>query len=189
MAIPKVKYTVNLQDLFGARLDLDESTKQAIGQAIIDKIVERTQNNLDKNDKSLGHYSKSYKATADFAILKGRKNLVDLTATGDMLAALTITKMTPQTITIGFNDTEQNAKAYGHISGFKGHPVLEGLVQERDFLGLPDGELENIGSQYESDANTIDSIQSATTRDQLNKSILDYIDELNAQIIPSEEIP
>jgi len=181
----KAEYKVNLADLFGERLDLDESTKSAIGQAIIDKIVERTQDNKDKNGRSLGSYSKSYKSTIDFAVLKGRTSAVDLTATGDMLAALTITKSTPQTITIGFDDPNENDKAYGHISGFEGHPVLEGKVRKRDFLGLPMGELNTIANDFKDDVRTIDSIQGATTRDELNKSILDYLDELNAQIIPT----
>lgn len=183
--IPKVEFKVNLEDLFGERLDLNEATKQAIGQAIIDRIVERTQDNKDKNGRSLGTYSKSYKDSTDFKILKGAEKLVNLTATGDMLAALTITKTTPQTITIGYDDPAENAKAYGHISGMEGHPVLEGKVPKRDFMGLPDKDLQDIASDFESDVRAIDAIESATTREELNRSILDVIDEFNAQIIPT----
>jgi phage gpG-like protein len=186
--IPKVEYKINLETMFAARLDIDDATKEAIGQAIIDKIVERTQDNLDKNNKSLGSYSKSYRSSVEFEILKGAKRAVDLTATGDMLAALTITKTTPQTITIGFNDTEQNTKAYGHISGMEGHPVLEGRVQKRDFMGLPDEELNKISADFAFDVEQIDRIQNATTRQELDQAVLSYIDELSGQIIPSEDI-
>jgi hypothetical protein len=179
--IPKVEYKVNLTDLFGERLDLTEATKEAIGQAIIDKIINRTQDNLDKNNNSLGTYSSSYKDSPDFKILKGNKSLVDLTATGDMLGNIDIIKITPQTIVFGFPDGTQNTKAYGHISGMKGHPVLDGKVQKRDFFGLPNEDLDKIADEFRDDAEQVDRINNAQTREDLDREVLSLIDELNIE--------
>lgn len=181
--VPKLTYKVNLENLFGGRYDLSESIKQAIGQEIIDRIAKRTtEEKEDKHGDSLGTYSKSY-GESDFAKIFGKKagQRVNLTATGDMLASMDIKDTTAQTITIHFDDDEQNAKAYGHISGMKGHPFLDGKVQKRDFFGLPKEELESIAAEFESDVVAIDKILGAETHDELNESILDLIKDLGTE--------
>lgn len=181
--IPKVKFKINLDELFGGRHNTNEGTRQSIGQAIIDKIVERTaEQNVDKFGKTLGKYSPGYKKSLGFKVMKGGQGTVNLKASGDMLASITIVESTPHTITIGFDDAEQNAKAYGHISGMAGHPVLDGRVKVRDFFGLPKRELESIASDFEDQVRAVDAIEKAETRDQLDRAITDLISDLEGEI-------
>jgi hypothetical protein len=180
--IPQVKFKINLDQLFGERLNVNRSTREAIGQAVIDRIVERTQSGIDKFGRSLGRYSPSYKSSLAFKVTKGGDSIVNLTQTGDMLGSLTIVEQSDRTLTIGFDDSDQNVKAYGHISGMEGHPVLEGKVKKRDFMGLPKGELDKIASEFESQAKQVDSIENATTREELDQAITDLIDELSGEI-------
>lgn len=181
--IPQVKFKVNLTELFGEKLSLNQATRESIGQAIIDKIVERTQEqNVDKFGKTLGKYSDTYRKSLAFKVAKGGQSAVNLTLTGDMLASLTVLAQTDQTVTIGFDDSEQNAKAYGHISGMAGHPVLDGKVKVRDFMGLPKSELNAIAAEFEDQATVVDSIESAQTRAQLDRAVLNLISEVSEEI-------
>jgi len=180
--IPQVKFKINLDDLFGERLDVSRSTREAIGQAVIDRIVERTQSGIDKFGRSMGAYSKSYRDSLAFKVTKGGQKEVNLTQTGDMLGSLTIVDQTARTLTIGYDDSEQNTKAYGHISGMQGHPVLDGKVKKRDFLGLPKSELEKIASEFETQAKQVDAIENASTRQQLDQVVTDLIDQLNSEL-------
>jgi hypothetical protein len=107
---------------------------------IVNEIRARTEKGIDKDNKPLGTYRKSYTESAIFQIYKGRKRNVDLVLTGEMLASLRSNKGTSGVITISLDGTENKAKAYGHITGFRGHPFIKG-VQKRDFLGLPDERL------------------------------------------------
>lgn len=181
--IPKVKFKVNLDEMFGERFKTNQSTREAIGQAVIDKIVERTQElNVDKFGKSLGRYSDAYKKSLDFKVSKGGQSEVNLTLTGDMLASLTIIEQTDRTITVGFDDSDQNAKAYGHISGMAGHPVLDGKVKKRDFMGLPKSEINAIANEFEDQVRTIDEIEDAETREDLDRAVLRLIEEVEGEI-------
>lgn len=180
--VPQVKFKVNLEDLFGERLSLNRSTREAIGQALIDRIVERTQDGIDKFGKSMGGYSPAYKKSLAFKVTKGGQSQVNLTQTGDMLGSLTILEETAQTITLGFDDSDQNAKAFGHISGMQGHPVLDGKVKKRDFMGLPAKDLKAIASQFEDQARRVDAIDSAKTRAELDQAITNLIDEVSGEI-------
>lgn len=180
--IPQVKFKVNLDDLFGERLNVNRATREAIGQAIIDRITERTQDGIDKKGRSMGSYSAAYKASLAFKVTKGGQSTVNLTQTGDMLGSLTIIDQSPRTITIGFDDPRENTKAYGHISGMAGHPVLDGKVKPRDFLGLPKTDLDAIASEFEDQAKAIDSIEDASTREELDSAITNLLDQLEGEI-------
>jgi hypothetical protein len=180
---PKVQFKVSLEELFGERLDLNQSIKESIGQAIIDRIVQRTsEDSIDRYGKSLGKYSKSY-AKSLFGQVYGKKAGGDVTllATGDMLGGMNVIAQTSQSITIGFDQDEQNTKAYGHVSGMQGHPTLEGKVKKRDFMGLPKSELDAIAAEFEADAKRIDAIQNAETRDQLDSAVIDIIAQLEGE--------
>jgi hypothetical protein len=180
MGHPKQTFKVNLSELLGGKHEVDEATRQSIGQAVIDRIVERTSvDSIDRYGKSLGRYSKSYANSLSGQVF-GKKAGGDVTllATGDMLGSLTIVASTADTITIGYEDDAQNTKAYGHISGMKGHPILEGKVKPRNFLGLPATELDAIGSDFEDQVAAIESINSAGTKAELDQSILKAIEQL-----------
>jgi hypothetical protein len=179
--IPKLKFKINLDEMFGDSYSTNSGTRQAIGQAIIDRIVSRTREDMvDKFGRSLGKYSPSYKDSLDFKVLKKGQTQVNLTASGDMLDLLTIIEETPNSVTIGWKDDEQNTKAFGHISGMEGHPVLEGRVKKRDFFGLPKNEINEIAAEFEDQVIQVDAIESAQTRDQLDRAITDIIAQIGS---------
>lgn len=132
--VGKVKYKVNLQDMFGERVPDDEDFRGAVVQAVIDRIIERTESGIDKSGHRFKGYSAAYKKAT------GKSDPPDLKLTGDMLANIDIIDKSPQTITLGFPDETENAKAYNHTEGI--------TVPRRDFFGLPKKELAAIASQF-----------------------------------------
>jgi phage gpG-like protein len=117
--------------------------KTIYGQRLVDQIVDRTQDSLDKNGKPLGTYKASYKDTVIFKLYKGNKQTVDLTLTGDMLSSLRA-RPKGNYIIINLEGEENRSKAQGHISGIYGK---KGRTAPRDFLGLPKDVEEKIMKQ------------------------------------------
>ena len=109
-----------------------------IARAVIEEIVERTQNkSLNKDGKKLAAYSKTYRESLDFE-LAGKTGKVNLTMTGDMLAALDILEVQRRKATIGIDgETEESDRAHGHITGANNLPV-------RNFLGISNRALARI---------------------------------------------
>lgn len=183
MRIPKVKFKVNLDEIFGANLSYGPATRQAIGQAVIDQIVKRTQEQrIDKNGKPLKGYSKTYAQTLEAKIAgKSAGEPANLTLHGDMLGSLTIVDETAKTITIGFDDSKENAKAYGHISGMEGHPTIKkGKV--RDFMGLPKKDLESIAAKFADDVESVSDVTRAKSRQTFEDRILKAIQDIEEEI-------
>lgn len=129
--------------------------KSLLGIRIVDKIVERTQDNKGVKkegdrvvgERSLGTYKKapsgktSYKDSLVFQIYKDGQKKVDLTLTGEMLESLN-SKSTSSNKLVFFLEGQNNKdKAQGHISGIYGD---KGRTQPRDFLGLPNNVLSKI---------------------------------------------
>lgn len=115
--------------------------KTLFGQRIVDEIVRRTRElNVDKNGKSLGTYSKEYKKSMVFQIYKDGQKKVDLTLTGEMLESLR-NNASAYTIVIDLEGDNNRGKAQGHITGKYGK---FGKSKPRDFLGLPDKEVDKI---------------------------------------------
>lgn len=64
---------------------------------------------------------------------KGGDKTPNLELSGDMLSALTY-ENDAYSVKIGIWDDDQAIKAYGHITGMKGHPYLAGKVPKRKLL-------------------------------------------------------
>lgn len=64
---------------------------------------------------------------------KGGDTTANLDLNGDMMRALE-SNVNADGINIGIFDEDQAIKAYGHITGFKGHPWLDGKVKPRKLL-------------------------------------------------------
>jgi hypothetical protein len=115
--------------------------KTLYGQRVVDEIVNRTrEKNVDKNGKSLGTYSKTYKDSLIFEIYKGGDKKVNLTLTGEMLESLRNIN-SAYSIVINLDGENNRGKAQGHITGRLGK---NGKAKPRDFLGLPKSEEERI---------------------------------------------
>jgi hypothetical protein len=128
--------------MFGVNLRGQDALKQAIGQKIIDKIQERTQQ--DGRDGLLGNssskgYSKQYRNSLDFdAAGKGSK--VNLTLTGDMLETMDVVDISGNEVVIGWQSREEQLKAGNHITG--------DTVPKRDFFGLTRSDISEIKSEF-----------------------------------------
>lgn len=129
-------------DLSGYGLSPDQ--KDEVADLIIERIVNRTDQGKDKNNRPFKEYSDSYKESLDFKIAGKKGKPVNLQLSGDMLAALSVLDKTSRSVTIGFeNGSEENAKADGNIRGTYGQSKpIPGKA--RDFLGITIKELTDI---------------------------------------------
>ena len=120
--------------------DLDDDAREQLADDIIETIRRRTEKGVDKSGRRFPAYSEGYVDSLDFKIAGKSKTRVDLTLSGDMLAALTVLDSRPGKIVIGFEDgSPENARADGNIRGsYGGSPNPS---KARDFLGLPPAEL------------------------------------------------
>lgn len=143
----KAKLDVNLNELFGKRVRLTPALKEHIGQAIIDKIRERSSDNKDVNGIKFKSYSKEYIKSDDFKAYGKKKGDINLELTGDMMSELDITKVKGNTLTISWEDSTEQAKAYNHNIG--------DTVKKREFLGLQSKEANEIAKEFKSDVKTV----------------------------------
>jgi len=115
-----------------------------LADLIVERIVARTQDGLDREGKKFKKYSPEYIKSLDFEIAGKSKGDINLTLSGDMLAALKPLKITDSQIVIGFdNGTEENARADGNIRGTYGKPTPD-KSKARDFLGITRAELRDL---------------------------------------------
>lgn len=142
--VKKVKFKVNLSDMFGERVPDNQDFKEGVAQAILDRIQERTESGMDKEGRSFTPYSDAY------AKRKGvSAGDVDMTLFGDMLSDMDIVNMSSQTVTLGFPDETENAKAFNHTTG--------DTVPKRDFFGLPQKDLREIARRFSSELKELKS--------------------------------
>lgn len=117
----------------------NRSFRQQFSKSVIDRIVERTHSGIDKNGSQFREYSEAYKSS-DVFLIYGKSSTVNLELTGEMLSSLKgVSNM--QSIVIELIGNKNKAKAHGHINGIKSKKY--GRVK-RDFLGLPDEDLDTI---------------------------------------------
>lgn len=131
---------VNLDEMFGQMVPNSTSFRQRVGQAIIDKIRERAESNIDVKGKPFKKYSKEYTESVGFAAYGKSSGNVNMQQTGDMLGLLDIVDEKKSKIVIGWTDSEQAAKAYNHITG--------DTVPKRNFLGVSKEDLDEIAASF-----------------------------------------
>lgn len=169
MSTPKVKFQINLKELFDGVPVEDEALRQAIGGSIIERIIERTQSGIDRAGRKFKGYSEAYRESLGFKAF-GKTNQVDLTQTGDMLGTLEVIKDTPTTMTLGWEDETQNAKAYNHTTG--------DTVPKRDFFGLPKEELESIASEFREDVKSFKDLAESRGTSDFDRTAVSFIARL-----------
>lgn len=133
-------------------VDYGPDERDAIGQEIIDRIIERTRNEQkDRFGENFPAYSKSYEKE------KG-SSTVDLTMTGAMLDELQVLSHRRGEVVIGYDaSSELNGRAEGNIKGSYGGS--DNPSRARDFLGIEDTDLEAILGRF--DVNTQSSVEQA----------------------------
>ena len=136
------KLVIDLDEMFGRLVPNSSRFRQAVGQAILDTIVSRTQDdNKGWKGSAFKAYSDEYADSLEFAAAGKSESNVNLTNSGDMLGLMDITKETQSTIEIGWPDADEAQKAHGHITGNVG--------KKRDFFGITEGEMESIVTDLE----------------------------------------
>jgi len=164
----EVSTEIDLKSLLGAA-SKNESIRQVFFEAAFDKLLAR----LDQGrgvDGRLHAYSKSYKDSLAFAAF-GKSNTVNMQLTGDMVQSITVLDSSETKLKIGIDDTEQAAKAYGHMTGMKGHPTLAGKVDARNWFGWKDSELIKIADAIKPEINKRDILSDAVVLKLLNKLV------------------
>jgi hypothetical protein len=129
---------VDLTELFGKEIR-DENLRLKIAQAAMDKIIDRTQEGLDRNGRPFHKYSKSYMESLAFNLDKTGAT-PNLTLTGDMLGNMDVVDDDETSFTIAIDDMDA-PKAFNHITG--------DTLPRRDFFGLSKSELDDLRSEFE----------------------------------------
>jgi hypothetical protein len=113
---------------------LDTGDREELNKEIGDYIVTSMLDVLGDGDSPVagaGHFHKLSKEYADEE--KGGDTNPNMELNGDMLSALTF-EADAYSVKVGFWDDTEAAKAYGHTTGFKGHPTLEGKAPQRKII-------------------------------------------------------
>lgn len=133
----EVSQTFDLSEVYGR-----EPTTQEISNFIDlakERIIERSQSGVDVNGNEFKRY------TEDYADQKGvPRGDVDMTLFGDMLLSID-GEPTGNGVKIMI-DGDEAPKAYGHMTGFKGHPTIPNGKYTRKFFGLTRDEAEAIAN-------------------------------------------
>jgi len=128
----EVSQEIDLEEIFGR--DVPNDVAQEFAREAIERIIERSQSGEDNAGKSFKSYTKKY------ADIKGSDE-VDMTLFGDMLGTLDF-EVSGNKIKVKIAD-DQAPKAYGHMTGYKGHPtIING--PKRKFFGISTNEAETI---------------------------------------------
>lgn len=159
----KITQTIDLNEVVGSDISSDEILVTKIGQAIIDYIDTRVEDGMGLGREKLkSPYSKSYSESLNFKAAGKSRSHVNMRLSNDMMAAIDIVEKKGAKITYGITDPEEAAKAYGHQTGFEGHPTIPEGKYKRPFFGV--------------------------TKDEIKKYILDeFKDEINAKKVTSAE--
>lgn len=136
----RARLEVNLKELFGSNVPNSSEFRQAVGQAIIDAIQDRSAENRGWDGSRFKNYSKTYADSIEFKAYGKSKTDPNLKQTGDMLGLMDVVSESTTKIVIGWNDREEAAKAHGHITGNVG--------VKRDFLGLNNSEATEIRQAF-----------------------------------------
>jgi hypothetical protein len=169
VSLSRIEQEIDLEEIFGQDLSQAEGLKAAIGQAIIDRMVERTEGGIAVTGRPLrAPYSKHYQESLEFKAAGKSKGRVNMTLTGDMLASLDVLSTSGNKIKVGIADESQIPKAYNHIVG--------DTVPKRPFFGITQTELKDIAREFKSDVEALRSQEQTTS---LERRALDIVSALN----------
>lgn len=121
---------------------LTKAERLDIADLVIEFIVDRTQRGIDVAGKRFPAYSKAYIDSLDFENA-GKSKKVDLTLSGDMLAAIALLENRDGKIVIGYPEgSDEEGRAEGNILGSYGGEPDE--KKARPFLGIKPDQLKKI---------------------------------------------
>ena len=125
----KVSQTINLKEVFGFDFRGKDSLKELVGQKVLDYMRQRTEAGKAFGGKRdlKAPYSKEYAESLEFKAHGKSKNKVNMKLTGDMLGLMDF-KIDGNKLIFGWDDPEENAKAFNHNTG--------DTVPKRPFFGV-----------------------------------------------------
>ena len=105
ITLSKFEQEIDLKELFGVDLSDDDSLKQAIGQFLIDRMLERVDSGKGIGGVKLkSPYSKEYSKSLEFKAAGKSRGKVNMSLTGDMLASIDLLSTDGNKIKIGIED-------------------------------------------------------------------------------------
>lgn len=138
-----ITQTIDFEKELGIDISDNEELKLAIGQAIIDRIEERSLSGKNNSGKKLPAYSKGYIESRDFDLYGKSPSRRDMTLRGDMLEAIDILGTDGNGVVIGFDNGLDSEKAHGQMTGQNGK-----WKKKREFFGVNKRELKEIKEQF-----------------------------------------
>jgi hypothetical protein len=164
LEINEVSQTIDFDEVFDADLSDNRELRLAIGQAIIERILERTEEGRDIHGNRFAAYDKDYVKSLTFRAHNKSEGEINMTLKGDMLAQIDIIEEDANAIKIGWDDDTENAKAYNHNTG--------DTVKKRQFFGVTAGELAQIQKEF---ASELVKHSYAQEQEQQKKTVLDIV--------------
>ena len=161
---PRLK--LNLKEIFGVDV-ASESLRLALAEALLDKMIRKTQDGKSRTGHGFRGYSKAYR-DSDAYKAAGKTGKVNMTLSGDMLGLIDVTSESENTVTLGWEDDDEGAKAHGHITGGGHLPV-------RDFFGLNDTDIKQVRAEF------ADELEELKVSDDMNEAILSFIRKLDGE--------
>jgi hypothetical protein len=157
---------LNLKEIFGVDVSDNEALKLAMAEALLTKMLDKTAEGKSRTGKGFRKYSKAYMKSDEFKAA-GKTAKVNMKLSGDMLGLIDVTSETKNTVTLGWSEGDEGAKAHGHITGGGRLPV-------RDFFGLNNKDIAEVKKEFSSEISDIKN--SRTTERQ--RAILALIDKI-----------
>ncbi len=180
------KEVIDIGEIFGVDAILDRAMLESFGQEVIDYIVKRTEDGKRYDGTKFKGYDEDYVKSEEFKAYGKSASEVNLTQTGNMLGQLDILQIEGNRITIGWEDNEERAKAFGHHTGMRGHPILEGKTPPRPFFGMTLNQLNNLAGPYIDELKQ-DQITDRDPKDMEDKQVtLSVIDQLKKASLTKE---
>lgn len=113
---------------------LDEQEKKDLLSEVGDYLTTAVLDMVGDGSSPVSGFGDFASLSDDYAKKKGT-DLANLELEGDMLSALTFEVETANnSVKIGIFDEDEAIKLYGHNTGFKGHPWLEGKAPQRKVI-------------------------------------------------------
>jgi len=173
--LSEVSQTINLKEWLGVDLSDRADIRQAVGQSVIDYMVERVKSGRGFGNKQLKpKYSDEYTESDEFkAFGKSKAGPVNMTLTGQMLDSITLLDDNEDEIKIGIDDPDETPKAFNHQTGDSpGMP-------KREFFGLSNAELKDLKGKLKGEIKSI--IKEGANKKEVNDLILGKIADLIAK--------
>lgn len=142
----EVSVEIDIKKLLGSTAKSKE-VRESFYELAYEKMIDRINSGRDVNGKLFSKYSKSYKDSLAFSAF-GKSNTVDMQLTGDMINSIQLEKQNDNVLKVAFSDDLETKKAFAHMTGFEGHPTLDGKVKPRLFFGWSDKELQEIAKEF-----------------------------------------